>query len=303
MKRDILIVCLIGIFCLVLLPQVNSFADTVYLKNGDKISGKVLKDLEDSVEIESEAIGSVSIKREFIEKIVSDEEIKKAEIREEKERLWKKEVSIGYNKITGNSESSALNANLFANRKTDKNEFTVKASYNYGSTNRKMDTQKWYGMLRYAYSFGNFKKWYHFYRLEADHDRFANIDYRIIPSSGLGYWFSDTDDWKAMLECGIGFGHTNYRDNTKSKNEAMLIPRAFFEKSLWGESKISEDITLYPSLEDFGEYRLHSETAFINPINDKLSLKFSLIEDYNSYPAQGTKKNDLSLISSLVYSF
>ena len=303
MKKYILITCLIIISCLILGQQSISSADTVYLKNGDKISGEILEESNDSIKIESEAIGLVSINRQFIDQVFNDKEIEKAELEKKKEKSWERHISLGYSKISGNTESSALNINLSTNRKTEKDEFSLKGDYSYASTNRKMDTQKWFAMLRYAYSFGRMKKWYHFYKLEADHDRFANIGYRIIPSTGLGYWFSDTDDWKAMLECGIGFGHTNYRDNTKDKNEAVLIPRVFFEKKLFGESRLSEDISLYPSLESIGEYRLHSETSFINPINEKLSLKFSLIEDYNSDPAKDTKKNDLSIISSLIYSF
>ena len=66
---------------------------------------------------------------------------------------------------------------------------------------------------------------------------------------------------------------------------------------------MAQDLTLYPSLGDTGEYRLHSETSLINPIDDRLSLRLSLIEDYNSNPAQDTKKNDMQIISALTYSF
>ena len=69
-----------------------------------------------------------------------------------------------------------------------------------------MDTQNWYGMLRYAFSFWE-RRWYNFYRLEADHDRFANIDYRIVPSCGIGYWFSDKEDYKAMAELAAQYGY------------------------------------------------------------------------------------------------
>ena len=165
-----------------------------------------------------------------------------------------------------------------------------------------MDAQRWNLMSRYAFSFGEMK-WYNFYKAEANHDRFANIDYRIIPSSGVGYWFSDAEDFKAMAELGLGLEYTNYRDATKDETEAVLIPRGFLQKRLWGQSRISEDLTLYPSLEDMGEYRLHSATVFSNPINDALSLELSLINDYDSDPPANIKKHDMRLISSLVYSF
>ena len=166
-----------------------------------------------------------------------------------------------------------------------------------------MDYQKWYGMSRYAFSFGGNKNWYNFYKLEFDHDRFANIDYRAIPSAGVGYWFSDTDDWKAMVECGLGLEHTKFRDDTKDSNDAILIPRGFLQRKILDHALISQEVILYPSLKNTGEYRKHSESALINPVNDKISLRFSLIDDYDSTPAAGVKKNDWRLISSLAYSF
>ena len=106
-----------------------------------------------------------------------------------------------------------------------------------------------------------------------------------------------------MAEGAIGFEHTNYRDGTESDNGAVLIPRGFLEKKLIGNLQFSEDITLYPSLSEGSEYRLHSETAFINPISDQVAWKFSIINDYNSSPSGNTKKNDFRLISSFDYSF
>ena len=79
----------------------------------------------------------------------------------------------------------------------------------------------------------------YFYKLEADHDRFANINYRLTPAIGLGYWFSDTDDYKLMLEAGMGIEYTKFRDSSADSDELIIIPRAFLEKKLIGNSMIS----------------------------------------------------------------
>ncbi|RLC35405.1 MAG: hypothetical protein DRZ76_00285, partial [Candidatus Nealsonbacteria bacterium] len=166
---------------------------------------------------------------------------------EEKPKLWQGAISLGYNKTSGNTNTSALSAGFFADRKSDKDEVNLKATLSYSSSDKKMDTQKWYTMSRYAYSFWK-KKWYNFYKLELDHDRFANIDYRILPSMGVGYWFSDSEDFKAMTEAAAGFEHTNYRDDTKDSNEILLIPKAYLEKKVFKNSRISQELILYPSL-------------------------------------------------------
>ena len=173
----------------------------------------------------------------------------------------------------------------------------------YSSTKRKMDAYKWYGMGRYAYSFGSMKRWYNFYRIEVDHDRFADIDYRFVPAAGVGYWFYDLPRLKLMVEAGAGYEHTSYRSNIKDKGGWVLAPRAFFEKELFSNTKISQNIFYYPAFEDFSDYRIHSETMLDIAMNHKLSLRISLIDDYNADPPADTKDNDLRVISSLAYSF
>lgn len=293
------------IIILVLAYQVNAYADEVYLKNGDRITGEIIEEKEKEISVKTEALGIVSIRRNSVERIVkAGVEKLPEESKEIGEVIWQREIAAGYNRTTGNTRDSQLSIGFFINRnKKHVNEITLKGDAYYSSSNRKMNAQKWWGMARYAFSFGSAKKWYNFYRLESDHDRFADIDYRLIPSTGVGYWFYDLPEVKLLAELGVGLEHTDYRSKIKDRDEAILIPRAFFEKTLFTNSKISQNLYLYPALEDFNEYRLRSETILAVALNKKLSLRLSLIDDYNSAPPEDTKKNDLRLMSSLAYSF
>ncbi|MBN2483937.1 MAG: DUF481 domain-containing protein [Candidatus Omnitrophica bacterium] len=293
-------VLVVFVFLLIVIPFVH--ADEIYLNNGDKITGKVTADSGDTITLSTEAAGTITVKREFVEKVMTDEAIETAQRKEQARSLWEKDVALGYSQANGNTQNRQFSAQVQAIRKTDSDEFTIKGNSYYGSTNKKMDTQKWYGMLRYGQSWTN-RKWYRFVKLEADHDYFGNIDYRLIPSSGIGYWFADTEEWKARLEMAAGFEHTHFRDTTKNKNEFVLVPRAFLEKQLFENTTLSEDITVYPSLEKFSAYRVRSETALVNALNEHLSLKVSFIWDYDAEPSLGTKESDTQLISSLVYSW
>lgn len=281
----------------------------VYLNNGDKISGEIVSEDGDSIKIKNELVGAVSIKKSGVREVLYRGEEEKArgpdstgEEKKEKPGPWSGDFSLGYDKTGGNTRESNLAARLLLNRKTEKDEFTVKGEMFYSSSNDKMDAQKWYNMFRYAYSFHE-RKWYNFYKIENDHDRFANISYRFVPSLGVGYWFSDTPGLKLVLEAGIGLEHTEFRRDARDQNKAVLLPRAMFEKAVFGRSRISQEVLLYPYLDGMGEYRLHSETAFINPINKKLSLRLSFVDDYDSDPTGDAKKNDYRFISALSYSF
>lgn len=300
------LIAFISFICVMCVLTNDLYADEFYLKNKDRISGEIIEENDDSISVKTEAMGTISLKREFIERIVSAEAEKASpeQVVAEGEVAWYGSVSAGYNAARGNTETDQLSVSLFLNRNRHHvDEITLKGDIYYSAVNKDTDAQKLYGSARYAYSFGETKKWYNFYMLEADHDRFANIDYRLVPSGGVGYWLFDLPDTKLMVESAIGLEHTNFRDDTDERSELVLIPRAFFEQKLFRNSRISQDIKAYPSLTDFGEYRIRSETTLVNPLSDKISINFSLIDEYNSDPPEDTDENDLRFISSLMYSF
>jgi len=215
---------------------------------------------------------------------------------------WTKELSLGYNKTSGNTEKAEFSTAGMLNRKTTSNEITLKGDVYYSSADKNMDAQKWSGLGRYAYSFGEQKKWFNSYQLQADHDRFADVDYRLLPTVGIGYWFSDTDDWKFMAEGSAGLEMTNYRSNKADDEEAAAIGHLYAEKKIFDRARASEDFSIIPSLEE-GDFRIKSETAFTNPIKEGLDLSIKFIIDYDSDPADGIEDTDTRLVTGLKYSF
>ena len=258
----------------------------------------------------------VSVKKGFIQKIIKQDKLpakdegldKVAELSAtdiiNKPILWTREITVGFNRTTGNTREDSFAGSFLWNRQ-DKHvdEWTLKGNLFYSSTKRKMDRQKWYTMGRYAHSLGLEKKWYNFYRIEADHDRFADIDYRLVPALGIGYWFFDLPEIKLMLEIGGGIESTYFKSDIKNTLEWAWIPRAWLEKELFKDIVLTQGISYYLAFEDFNRYRLRSDTAINIKINNKFKLRFGLLDDYNAKPPEGTKKNDFRAITSLAYSF
>jgi len=280
----------------------------IYLKNGDKITGDVKADNGVSLLVETKSMGEVKIDKTFIDLGRTYPELQKSMQKPAAivvlAVVWKKDLSVGFTQSGGDTRKQLWNFDTTLNRKTPYNETSMKLDSFYSSTNGKMDGKKFYGMLRYAYSFGNSLKWYHYYDMEGDQDYFADIYYRLDPSTGVGYWFSDTDDLKLKAELGVGYQYTNYRiETTPNSSEPVLVPRFFIDKRLIGNLHLSEDLAYYPSLDNFNDYRFRSETDLINQITQQWFLKISYIDDFNSIPPSGFKKNDYTWVTSLVYHF
>ncbi len=281
----------------------------IYLKNGDKITGILSQDDERHIIITTTAAGDIKIDKAFIDMQKSYPEeysLNKTKVssKDDQNKIeWEKTASLGYTQSSGNTNKSQGIGSFKLNRKTKFNESTAKLDVLNSNSNKKIDARKFYGMLRYANSFGKNLSWYNFYKIEGQQDRLANIDYRLIPSIGRGYWFSDNQDLRAMTELGIGYQYTNYRIELKSKKEAVVVPRLFIDKRLINELHLSEDFTLYPSITHAGQLRYHSETSLINPINDRWALSIRFINDFDSKPAASIKKSDYTWITSLDYKF
>ena len=218
--------------------------------------------------------------------------------------VWERRISLGYNASRGNTQSSQFSTALLARRERELlDELTLRVDAYYSSAEQETEAEKWYGLLRYGFSFGKAKKWDNFYRLEADHDRFANIEQRIILAGVVAYRFYDVPELKLRGEMALGSEHTEYGDESGQSEEAILVPALSLEKQLFSNCRVIQNLSLYHTLEDLGKYRLHSETVFQNSITEKLSLRLSLVDDYNSDPPQDTENNDLYFLSSLTYSF
>jgi len=222
----------------------------------------------------------------------------------EEEAVWEKRIEAGYDIARGNSEDQSIAARVYIKRnRPHVDEITINGGFCYSATDKETDTEKWDASARYAHSFGREKRFYNFYKTSIEHDRFIDIKYRLIPGAGIGYWLFDSPALKAMCEIGAAWEHTEYRSDTEATDEAVITPRAYLEKSVFKNSTFIEDIHLYPSVSDIGELRLHSETMLNNPISDNLSVNLKLTTDFDSDAPAGVEDFDITMTSSLSYSF
>ncbi len=274
------------------------FADSITLRNGDVLSVKIIDKDTDKWVVEHPILGRLVLDKDDLILPTEDEKTKQyPESLIEKER----QVSIGVDRRKGNTDSVSFNGNIFVNYKGVDWEKTLKAQLYYSTSDGEMDDRKAYFMVRSGYSFGESLSWYWFGKLEEEHDRFAGVRLRSLPSVGLGYWFSDTFPTKLMLEASLGWELVDYYG---SENEDGLVSviSGMIEHKFDSGSILRQLMTFYPSLED-GAYRLRSETSLSFPLKEGLAVRLSLLDEYSSDPEGDRKKNDIRFVSSLEWSF
>lgn len=278
----------------------TAFADEINLNNGDRITGEIIEQTESTIFVKTKAMGVVEIDVDCIKPPAGQKEEKEPQVEE-----LKREISIDYTRQSGNTKSSSASFDVFFNKRMPSEyELTGKIDVQYSSSNKKMNNQKWYTLGRYAQSFGLNKDWYRFCKLEVDHDKFANINYRATPGLGIGYWLHDEPDYKFLVEAALGYEYTSHRDSTEDGKEVILVPRMYFEKAVIGSSMVSQELTIYPAIDDpFGKYRYISTSAFTTPISEVWSLRLRWIINHNSNPAENAEKTDIEIRTGLICSF
>ncbi len=77
-----------------------------------------------------------------------------------------------------------------------------------------------------------------------------------------------------------------------------------YSRKVFDTSTFEEALILYPSVSEFGTFRLTSDTSLTTPLRDHLSLRLSLRVDHDSDPSvAGVDDTDVSFITSLRYEF
>jgi putative salt-induced outer membrane protein len=223
------------------------------------------------------------------------------------EELWKGwtgSIFAGYNETSGNTDKGSASVAAEAVKKFDGAEFSLKGNIFYSQSNENMDGQKWDILAKYYFDFGDEGRWFNFYQVLADHDYFADIDYRITPATGIGYHIARTEEWTWDADAGLGYRITRHRINTAADDEAVTaIAHTVMKRKVFDNAFLSEDLTVYPGLESGSGVILRSETAFTNPLSENLDFEIKYIYDYNSEPAAGKKSADKQIIAGIKYKF
>lgn len=223
---------------------------------------------------------------------------------EEGQDNWKGSVFAGYNQSNGNTNKSAANLQLEANKKSGRYAYLLKGSMSYSENNDSMDSQKWDALGRFSFDFGQDNKWFNFYQMLVDHDYFADIDHRLTPSAGVGYHIADSAEWKWDVDAGLGYRVERHRINEAADDEYLTaMAHTFMKKQVFDKAYISEDVTVYPGLKSDSATTVRSETTFANPLTERLDLEIKYILDHNTQPAEGKKKTDTQIIAGVKYKF
>ncbi len=219
----------------------------------------------------------------------------------------KTEVEFGYQSHTGNSDSRSLNARLngeyTAGRHRTSGEWKYYNLYKDGEEDKSQSTytaQSDYKLSPKTYLYGSFKG------VDSRYSAYFK-DYTV--SSGLGYQFSNTEEFVLEVEVGPGF---RYQEPNLDEidDDDIIFPEIVEEAIFRGNVKTSWQVL--PNLQLKADITLvsgHSNLNFdtdlevINNITDNIALKIAHSRQYHDKVPEGLSQEDSVMSISLLFTF
>lgn len=324
----------------VLLIWCPALADEVWLKNGDRLTGKVVSLEEGTLLLSTTYAGDVSINWEEVANLKTEEPIKiilsdetavqgpiqpgaggqvhvKAETLAEPVTTDLASVKTINPKPPKPPLSTTLRVNAgagFASGNTDKEDIyadgefvarTDRNRYTIGGLYRRAESD---GVKTEDKTLGYMKydhffteKWYAYANTAAERDIFKDLDLRYSVGVGAGYQFMESERTNLSLEGGISYVNESYIiDEDNSFAAGRWALR--FDHFLVPESL---QYFLYhsalQSLEDSEDLVLLTQSGFRVPFYKNLNFTAQMNWDYDKNPSSGKKKSDYLYIFTIGY--
>jgi putative salt-induced outer membrane protein YdiY len=327
-------------FCIFLFFVGQASADKVVLENGDSLTGTIVKAEGGKLTLKTDYAGLIEIEVAKVKQLFTDSpvevhltdgEILKGQIKTvedgklavgksiEREATvvalqkvasinptpkvlpkWKGNITGAGTAQSGNTKRDALSISADALRRTENDRFSARYLFNYGRDSGKMNTRNHYFISEYDYFFT--KKWFGLATVEFLNDIFQDLNLRTSAAVGGGYQFFE-DEIKALaVSAGLAYVNENH-DQGQDKSWISARVEGDFRYKIFDFLSFSEQLILYPPLESGNSFLLRNDAALTTPIGKRWALRLENIVQYNSKPASGFKKTDLTTMLGLQYSF
>lgn len=213
---------------------------------------------------------------------------------------WNTTLSVGGSLTRGNSDTLVANGRLATEKLVGDDLFNASLEGAYGEAEEtredgskhdetNVDNSKL--SLGYKHRFDGFFAFADAFLLTDD---IAEIDYRGMPSVGLGTFLVDNETFRLTAKAGVGYLWEKV-DGVKDDYATYV----FGERGVYTVSETSsiwEEATYIGSWEDSDDYLVTAEVGADAAMSTNLKLGVVLKYTYDNTPASGCERDDLALV-------
>ncbi|HEX3357372.1 MAG TPA: DUF481 domain-containing protein [Tepidisphaeraceae bacterium] len=317
-------------------------ADEVVLSNGDRITGTIANIAGGKMKFTSTALGDLMIDMANVKSYTTDEpatiqltdrkqiqgkvtaadaekttvegngDIPAGQINQinPPAQKWTGALVVNGSLARGNTHSENLGISLDAVLRRDNpvqdDRFTIGAGYSYGrdrdttTGESNTSTDNLFALGKYDKFFD--AKFYGYGMVRYDHDRIADLTYRVAPGVGLGYQFVETPTFNLSGEAGVSYVFEEYDPGGDDSHIALRLA-GHVDKKLNNAVTLFGDIEWLPAFDDPSDYNLHSDAGIRATMIQNMFAEFKIQYDRDSTPAPNADKNDIKFLLGVGWHF
>ena len=337
-------ICLKAILlCLIVIAQCPvALADVVELKNGSTIIGAIQKMDQNSILLNTDFAGSLTIKLDSVKTFTTDKpvfvafpdqsrvfgKISYREVQTKVEtpegdifsrqtlpvnawiegmpdpqgRHWRYELGLDVAGKTGNAEKFSTGGRAQAVIQGPDDRLLLYMRYAYAKDEGVESDNAIVGGIDFEYYFKNNHSSYA--RIELEKDEIKNIDFHATAAAGYGYFFLKKTNHVLRGRTGLMYRHESPENEPSDAVVGLDVGLSHMYRfaNAW---RLNNEVTYTPSLEDISNYRIYHESAFEIPLvtSEVWMLRLGVSNDYNSQPADDKKYLDTSYFARMIFTW
>lgn len=210
-------------------------------------------------------------------------------------------VNIGVSSTSGNTDTRKIHADSEMIARTVKNRFTLGGAINRTEDQNVETESNWIAYLKYDHFIT--KRWYAYSNADMESDKFKDIGLRTTVGVGTGYQFYETPQTNLSLEGGVNYVNT---DHDLGVDEAYPAGRwaVKFDHFLFeSKTQFFHRHEGFFALDDSDNLFVRSQTGLRWPVVERLAATAQYNVDWDDNPAQGRTSTDRTVLFTLGYNW
>jgi len=220
-----------------------------------------------------------------------------------KQNKWGGDASVGFALARGNTNTTSFSLTLSAKGPISKSVVNSNKAFFMLNKEKEITNAESMG-LETQINWQHTERFFSYYEILALRDRFKNHSYRILPSVGIGYKVMTTETIQLSASAGISEVFTKYYDTGETDRYTGIELGNQFSWKISESAELTQALGLTADFSELGRYFLRFEASIASAITKGLSLKLTLMENYDNKPVgEKIKKNDISFLAGLSAKF
>jgi len=320
----------------------TALADEVHLKNGDRLSGELLRMEGGKLIFKTSYAGEVTINWEEVASLSTEKPLKviltdqtavegatvataAGKMKLDTGKLEqpasfaladvqainpqpkpavkiKTWVNAGFSSEKGNTDSEDFSLTGQFEARMEKSRFTAYGEYFHEKDDGITNINNWDILGGYDYFIS--EKWYAYGKAKFEQDEFADLDLRSQLSAGIGYQIFESETLNLNVAAGPGYVDENF---IVAPDESFSAAMGFINYDQYFFDKLFQLFHRsngYWSFEDSSDWRIYTRQGIRIPIRGGLNATLQYNYDYDNEPSEATRyKWDSKWLFLLGYQF